>query len=153
MDGCSDAQLTRWRREMGFIYQDFALLPHLSVLENVVYPLIPRGMKPADRMARARQRLQQFQLLKQAGKRAAELSGGEMQRLAVARALAGDPKVLLADEPTSNLDQQNAELVLATFNTLRMAGTTLILATHDAQLLQLATHTIRLDGGRRVDAP
>src|SRR5207244_7495097 len=95
---CSDVELARIRRRMGFIFQDFALIPNLSVEENITYPLIPRGVSRADRRRRAGDLLTRFGMADTAAGRARELSGGEAQRVAIARALAGQPEVILADE-------------------------------------------------------
>src|SRR2546425_5347482 len=104
---CSDVELARIRRRVGFIFQDFALIGGLPVWENITYPLIPRGVSRRQRWQRAQELLSRFGLSDKLSRRPRELSGGEQQRVSVARALAGQPEVLLADEPTSNLDDQS----------------------------------------------
>lgn len=152
MSGCSDFELARCRRRMGFVFQDFALLPRLSVLDNLVYPLIPRGGDPKQRQQIAQQWLDRLGLAAQAASRPTELSGGECQRVALARALAGDPEIVLADEPSSSLDRESSQSVLSALHELHLAGKTLVLSTHDAELLALATHIVQLREGRIVSS-
>ncbi len=144
----SDAQLARLRRRMGFVFQDFALLPRLSLVDNIAYPLIPRGIGSRERNRRARQYLEQLGLLELANALAGDLSGGERQRLALARALAGEPEVLLADEPTSNLDADTAREVIRILREFRTLDRTVIVATHDQQLLDHATLRFELRRGK-----
>jgi putative ABC transport system ATP-binding protein len=99
---CSDVALTRARRRMGFVFQDFALIPNLTAEENITYPLIPRGVPRTEQRRRARAALARLGMEDKLTVRARSLSGGEQQRVAIARALAGEPEVILADEPTSN---------------------------------------------------
>lgn len=150
--GASDYELARLRRRMGFLFQDFALLPKLSVLDNISYPLIPRGGTRMDRMQVAQRWLERLGLVSQAASRPYEISGGECQRVALARALAGDPEILLADEPTSNLDQNSSQTVQDVFCQLHMEGKTCVLATHDKSFLSLATHILHLRGGQVVSS-
>jgi putative ABC transport system ATP-binding protein len=145
---CSDAELARARRRMGFVFQDFSLIPGLSVWENVTYPLIPRGVRRAQRHARARGLLNRLGLGDRLLARPGDLSGGEQQRVALARALAGEPEVLLADEPTSNLDPEAGQTVLAILQEVHATGRTVVLASHDALAVGLATCTYELDKGR-----
>jgi putative ABC transport system ATP-binding protein len=147
---CSDNELARCRARMGFIFQDFALIPSLTAVENITYPLIPRSVPRAERLRRAHEWLARFDLADRAGRRARELSGGEQQRVAIARAFAGHPEVVLADEPTSNLDPQAASVVLDTLRELQTEGGTVIAATHDDKLLAAATSTYLLAAGRLV---
>jgi putative ABC transport system ATP-binding protein len=148
LNACSDVELARVRRRIGFVFQNFSLLPRLPVWENVTYPLIPRGIPPAARIEIARKTLQRLGLLHKLDNRPEQLSGGEQQRVAVARALAGEPRILVADEPTSNLDPGAAAELAAIFREIHAAGVTLILSTHCAELLTLATDVFRLDHGR-----
>ena len=148
--GCSDYELARLRRRMGFLFQDFALLPKLNVLDNISYPLIPRGGNRKQRMEVALKWLDRLGLVSQAGSRPNEISGGECQRVALARALAGDPEILLADEPTSNLDQESSQTVQDLLSQLHEAGMTCVLATHDKAFLSLATQVFHLRGGQLV---
>ncbi len=145
---CSDVELARLRRRMGFVFQDFSLIPGLSAGDNVTYPLVPRGVPRAERRRRAEALLSRFGLGGKFAARARELSGGEMQRVAIARALAGEPEVLIADEPTSNLDLETSGTLLEVFRELAAAGKTVVLSSHDPRALALATRVYALAGGR-----
>ncbi len=149
---CSDVELARVRRRMGFVFQDFALIPNLSAGENVTYPLIPRRVPWSERQRRAREWLSRFGMADKQDVRAGELSGGEQQRVAIARALAGHPEVVLADEPTSNLDPEAGRALLASFQELHAEGKTVVLASHDPQVCALATLVIELEGGKLKSA-
>ncbi len=146
----SDVALARLRRRMGFIFQDFALIPDLAVWENVTYPLIPRGVARARRQQRARALLERLGIADKFADRPQRLSGGEQQRVAVARALAGEPEVLFADEPTSNLDPGASRDVLTILQEQHAGGTTVVVASHDPQLLALASGVHELRAGRLV---
>ncbi len=146
----SDAELTRIRRKMGFIFQDFALIPSLAVWENITYPLIPRGMSTVERLKLAQSLLGELGLPDKTYERPYELSGGEQQRVSIARALAGRPEVILADEPTSNLDDAAAVELIAVLKKTHAAGTTLILSSHDPRVLAIAETVHRLKSGRLV---
>ncbi len=148
VNACSDVELARMRRQIGFVFQNFSLLPRLPVWENVTYPLIPRAIPPGARVEIARKVLQRLGLLHKLENRPEQLSGGEQQRVAVARALAGEPRILVADEPTSNLDPRASAELAAIFREIQAAGVTLILSTHSPELLGLATDVFRLDHGR-----
>jgi putative ABC transport system ATP-binding protein len=150
---CSDVELARVRRRAGFIFQDFSLIPNLTAVENVTYPLIPRGVPRGERLRRAREWLSRLGMEGRLAARARELSGGEQQRVAIARALAGGPEVILADEPTSNLDPDTARTLLAVLKETHAGGKTLILASHDAAVIALATQVYELEGGRRKPSP
>ncbi len=152
LGGCSDVELARLRRRMGFVFQDFSLIPNLTAAENIAYPLIPRGVPRAERYRRAREWLARFGMEAKRGARARELSGGEQQRVAIARALAGQPEVLLADEPTSNLDPATAGELLAALREWHAAGKTAILSSHDPRVIALATWVYELEGGRLMAA-
>jgi putative ABC transport system ATP-binding protein len=145
---CSDAELARVRRRMGFVFQDFALIPTLTAAENVVYPLIPRGVPREERDRRARELLARLGMAERLTARARTLSGGEQQRVAIARALAGRPEVVLADEPTSNLDPETARTLLRLFEEVRAGGGTVVLSSHDPAVVALATRVYELDRGR-----
>jgi putative ABC transport system ATP-binding protein len=151
LSGCSDAALARTRRRMGFVFQDFALIPNLSAAENITYPLIPRGVSAADRLRRAGDLLTRFGMGGKLTVAARELSGGEQQRVAVCRALAGGPEVLLADEPTSNLDAAVTATLLDTFQQLRAEGKTVVVSSHDPAVMAMATHVHALQGGKLMD--
>jgi putative ABC transport system ATP-binding protein len=145
---CSDAELARVRRRVGFVFQDFALIPNLTVAENITYPLIPRGVPRAERQRRARELLARLGIEDKLSAPARDLSGGERQRVAFARALAGQPEALLADEPTSNLDPETAAVLLALLRERHAAGTTVVLSSHDPQMTALATQVYELAAGR-----
>jgi putative ABC transport system ATP-binding protein len=149
---CSGMHLTRLRRRMGFVFQDFALIPDLSVKANITYALIPRGLARAERQRQARELLARFGMDQKRTMPTRRLSGGEQQRVAIARALAGDPDVLLADEPTSNLDAEATQELLAVFREAHARGKTVILSSHDTQLTELATHVHELERGRLKDS-
>ncbi len=148
LGGCSDVELARVRRRFGFVFQDFSLIPNLTVAENVTYPLIPRGVPRAERLQRARDVLARFGMDDKMAARARELSGGEQQRVAITRALAGQPEVLFADEPTSNLDAQTSATLLAVVSELHAEGKTVVLSSHDPRVIALATSACELQGGR-----
>jgi putative ABC transport system ATP-binding protein len=148
LSGCSDVELARIRRRLGFVFQDFSLIPNLPVWENITYPLVPRGIRRRDRLQRAVELLGRLNLDTKLFARPQELSGGEQQRVAVARALAGDPEVMLADEPTSNLDAEAALGLMSILKAIHSQGKTVILSSHDPQWLSLATKSYELQGGR-----
>jgi putative ABC transport system ATP-binding protein len=146
----SDVGLARCRRRMGFLFQDFALIPDLSVWENITYPLIPRGVPRSQRRRRAETLLDRLGLVNRSDERPQNLSGGEQQRVAFARALVGEPEVLFADEPTSNLDVASAQELLALLRSCHAGGQTVVVSTHDPQLAALATTVCVLRAGRQV---
>jgi putative ABC transport system ATP-binding protein len=148
----SDDDLTRLRRDkIGFIFQFFNLLPSLNCLENVALPLHLKGIPKKKTTERARELLEMVQLGQRLDHLPDELSGGERQRVAIARALAFYPPILLADEPTGNLDTQNGQHVLELlFSLNQREGTTLVLVTHDAALSSRASRRITLRDGRIV---
>ena len=143
-----DRQLTRLRLErIGFVFQRFHLLSVLSARENVELPMAERGVAAAERRARADELLAYVGLAGRAHHRATQLSGGEMQRVAIARALANRPAIILADEPTGELDMATGKEILALFRRLNHDGTTLVVVTHDDQLAAEAGRVVRmLDG-------
>jgi ABC-type lipoprotein export system ATPase subunit len=148
LGACSDVELARLRRRLGFVFQDFGLIPGLPAWENVTYPLIPRGVGRAERYRLARELLARFSLADKLASRPRELSGGEQQRVAVARALAGGPEVVLADEPTSNLDAEAGRAVIALLQQAHGDGKTVVASSHDPRLADLATGVYELEGGR-----
>ncbi len=152
----SDAQLVRYRRErVGFIFQSFNLLPMRSAIENVETPLILASAKPRERRQRALELLGSVGLAARANHRPSELSGGEMQRVAVARALANRPLLLLADEPTGNLDSQTGQGILDLLRqAVREQAVTLVLVTHDPRVASHADRVIHMLDGRieRIEA-
>ncbi len=147
LSDCSDAELARLRRQLGFVFQDFSLIAGLTVWENVAYPLIPRGVSRGERRARAQEVLTALGLGDRQSARPRQLSGGEQQRVAVARALVSRPEFLLADEPTSNLDPESAHGVAELLVQIHAAGTTVIVSSHDPSFAPRATHTSALRNG------
>ncbi|HET6267920.1 MAG TPA: ABC transporter ATP-binding protein [Acidobacteriota bacterium] len=145
----TDDQLAKVRNEeVGFVFQTFHLLPRYTALENVQLPLIYGGNIPAEaRQERAFEVLKQVDLEDRMGHRPNELSGGQRQRVAIARALINRPSILLADEPTGNLDSATGKDILGLFDKLHQAGNTIILVTHDAEVGGHARRTIRLRDG------
>jgi putative ABC transport system ATP-binding protein len=138
-------------REVGFIFQSFNLIGDLTVFENVELPLIYRRMNPHERRARVERALERVSLYHRAGHRPSQLSGGQQQRVAVARALVGDPLILLADEPTGNLDSSNGEAVMELLSELHEGGATICMVTHDPNFWRYAQRTIQLFDGRVVE--
>ena len=138
-------------RHIGFIFQSFNLIGDLTVAENVELPLTYRGMPPAERRKRVEEALSRVGMSHRARHMPGQLSGGQQQRVAVARAVAGDPLILLADEPTGNLDSKNGQTVMKLLSELHQAGSTLIMVTHDPAYARLATRTISLFDGRIVE--
>jgi ABC-type lipoprotein export system ATPase subunit len=148
LSGLSDVGLARIRRRFGFVFQNFSLLPKLPVWENVTYPLIPRGAGRTQRLRAARELLEPMELVDRLQDQAGTLSGGEQQRVALARALAVEPEAILADEPTSQLDRENAERLARSFEQLLDRGVTIVLSTHDPRLVAMATQIVELEAGR-----
>ena len=147
-----DTELARVRnREIGFIFQSFHLLPRLSVLQNVMQPLVYRGMPRAERQARATRALARVGLADRMGHRPNQLSGGQRQRVAVARALVGEPSILLADEPTGNLDSKTSAEIMALFDELHAQGQTVVVVTHEPDIAAHCKRTIRVSDGRIVE--
>ena len=136
-------------RRLGFVFQSFNLLPRSTVLRNVMLPLTYTDVNPAEREKRALKALASVGLPEQYfDHRSNELSGGQMQRVAIARALVNDPAVILADEPTGNLDSATGEMVLRTFKRLSEQGKTIVLITHDAEVSEWADRTMHIRDGR-----
>ncbi len=136
-------------RKVGFVFQTFNLMPRMTVEENVALPLQYRGgLRRRARLARARALLERFGLGERIGHRPDELSGGERQRVAVARALIGEPAILLVDEPTGTLDSEAGAQVLQAFREVHAAGNTIVLVTHDPDVGAEAARTIRIADGR-----
>jgi len=135
-------------REIGFVFQTFNLLPRYTALENVALPMVYAGIAKAERQERAREVLQQVGLGDRMDHRPNELSGGQRQRVAVGRALVMRPSIILADEPTGNLDTATSEEVMELFGDIQKAGNTVILVTHEEDIAAYAHRTVRLRDGR-----
>jgi putative ABC transport system ATP-binding protein len=148
LTACSDVALARARRRMGFVFQNSSLIPGLPVWENITYPLIPRGLGRAERQAMAGALLERLGLLPKMELRPSGLSGGEQQRVAIARALAGSPEVVLADEPTANLDAASADRVVGLLHEAHAEGKTVVVASHDPRIIRLASQLCELQSGR-----
>ncbi|MBI2689733.1 MAG: ABC transporter ATP-binding protein [Acidobacteria bacterium] len=138
-------------REIGFIFQAFNLIGDLTVYENVELPLTYRGMSGAERKKRVLEALERVGMSHRIKHYPSQLSGGQQQRVAVARALAGDPSILLADEPTGNLDSQNGEQVMELLRELHRGGATICMVTHDPRYAKYADREIHLFDGRIVE--
>jgi len=138
-------------REIGFIFQAFNLIGDLTVYENVELPLTYRGMGSAERKKRVHEALERVGMSHRVKHYPSQLSGGQQQRVAVARALVGSPSILLADEPTGNLDSANGESVMELMTELHRGGATICMVTHDPRYALLAQRTVRLFDGRIVE--
>ena len=147
-----DKQATSFRlRNIGFVFQRFYLMPTLSARENVELPMAEAGVGKSDRASRARELLTYVGLAHRERHRPSELSGGEQQRVAIARALANRPAILLADEPTGELDARTGSEIIGLFDRLNRDGTTLIVVTHDEDLASAARRKIHMRDGTIVD--
>ena len=140
------------RRTIGFIFQSFNLIPSLTALDNVAYPLRFDGVPRRERQARAYELLTQVGLGDRVLHRPTELSGGQQQRVAVARALINNPPIILADEPTGNLDTASGNSIMELLAQLHASGRTILVVTHDPRMEQFATQTVRLLDGKIVGA-
>lgn len=135
-------------KEIGFVFQTFNLIPRLSSLENVALPLVYAGMKKSDRLDKAYEVLASVGLGDRVGHKPNELSGGQRQRVAVARALVNDPSIILADEPTGNLDSKTSIEIMGLFEQIHNQGNTVILVTHEPDIAEYAHRLIRLKDGK-----
>jgi putative ABC transport system ATP-binding protein len=152
VDAMSDREATSFRlRNIGFVFQRFYLMPILSALENVALPMAEAKVPGDERTARAAELLAYVGLSSRERHRPSELSGGEQQRVAIARALANHPALLLADEPTGELDARTGAEIIALFQRLNSDGTTIVVVTHDEDLANAARHKIHMRDGRIVD--
>ena len=151
LESLSDGELTRLRLlRLGFVFQRFHLLPVLSARENIELPMAEAGVRPIERRHRAGELLAYVGLDGRAGHRATQLSGGEMQRVAIARAMANRPTILLADEPTGELDARTGQEILDLFRRLNQDGMTLVVVTHDERLAREAGRRIHMLDGEIV---
>lgn len=139
-------------RQIGFVFQAFNLIGELTVYENIELPLTYRGMSSAERRRRVETAIERVGMSHRAKHFPAQLSGGQQQRVGVARAIVGEPRILLADEPTGNLDSKNGEAVMELLGDLHTTGTTLCIVTHDPRYADHAERTIHLFDGKVVDA-
>jgi len=147
--GLDEEQLASVRnRKIGFVFQNFYLMPRMTALENVAQPLIYRGIAPAQRRAHAEVALTRVGLGDRMRHRPNEMSGGQRQRVAVARALVGHPELLLADEPTGNLDSRTAREIMDLFSQLHAEGQTVIIVTHDPGIAACCKRLVRLHDGK-----
>lgn len=147
----NDNELAKVRnQEIGFVFQSFHLLPRMSVLHNVMQPLVYRGIPKAERVKMATQALAKVGLSDRMGHRPNQLSGGQRQRVAVARALVGNPSILLADEPTGNLDSKTSAEIMALFDELHQQGQTVIVVTHEPDIAAHCHRTLRVSDGKIV---
>jgi len=159
LNGRPVSELPAWERarvrnrEIGFIFQSFNLIGDLTVFENVELPLTYRGMRATERRERVTAALERVGMAHRAKHLPSQLSGGQQQRVAVARAVAGEPVILLADEPTGNLDSRSGEAVMDLLNELHQGGATICMVTHDARYARHADRSIHLFDGRVVAEP
>ena len=145
----NDDELARIRNEeIGFVFQTFNLLPRATALHNVELPLVYAGISGKTRVERAKAALDKVELSSRAGHRPNELSGGQRQRVAIARALVNDPSILLADEPTGNLDSKTGTEIMGVFDRLHAAGNTIVLVTHEPDIAAYAHRAIHIRDGQ-----
>lgn len=147
----SDIALARLRRKkIGFIFQNFHLFPKLASWENVSYPLIPSGISFNERFERAKVLLEKMTLGDRLNHAPEELSGGQQQRVAIARALINNPEIIIADEPTSNIDDETSVQIRELLNELKARGVTILVATHDAMFEKVADVVFKIKNGRII---
>jgi putative ABC transport system ATP-binding protein len=138
-------------RRVGFVFQNFNLLPYATALENVELPLLFAGVPAAERRARAEEMLRRVDLADRIDHKPTELSGGQMQRVAIARALVNTPAIVLADEPTGNLDSASGQAIVSLFAELHAAGQTIVMITHDQAVARLASRVVQIRDGLVVE--
>ena len=153
LDALDENELARYRRRtVGFIFQSFNLITSMTALDNVIFPMRFRRETQHQRRERAFELLKMVGLADRAHHRPTELSGGQQQRVAIARSLVNDPHLILADEPTGNLDSHSGALVIQMLRDLHQQGRTVLMVSHDPRMMRVATHTIRILDGRIVSA-
>jgi len=144
----SDNQLAEIRnREIGFVFQQFNLLPRLTAVENVALPLIYAGVPKKERLQKAMSMLEKVKLADRFHHKSNELSGGQIQRVAIARALINDPSIILADEPTGNLDSKTSSEIMGLLSEIHQQGNTVVLVTHEEEIARYAHRVVRLRDG------
>ncbi len=149
VSGVSRDQLAEIRnKRVGFVFQNFNLLPHITALENVEMPMLFGGIRPGERHKRAAELLERVGLGERVDHKPTELSGGQMQRVAIARALAMNPDIVLADEPTGNLDSTAGSDIMSIFTELWQQGSTMVIITHDPALARRASRIVEIHDGR-----
>ena len=152
VSAASDKYLSKIRnRKIGFVFQSFNLIPNLTALENVELPLMYRKVPKGERRTLALNSLQSVGLFERRFHKPSEMSGGQMQRVAIARALAAKPQIILADEPTGNLDSKSGGEIMDIFLELNEQGRTVILITHDNKIADLATKKVQIDSGKIIN--
>ncbi len=145
----SGSEKTSFRlSELGYVFQDYALLPEMSALENVALPLLMQNLPEKKAYEKAAAALAKVGLGKRLGNLPSQLSGGEQQRVSIARAIAHEPKILFADEPTANLDNESSRIVMEIFGQLHKAGQTIVMVTHEEEFSKHAERVVHLDDGR-----
>lgn len=137
-------------KNFGYVFQDYALIPELTALENVVLPLLAQRLSEREAGVRAKEALSKVGLTQHLTQLPSQLSGGEQQRVSIARAVAHNPKILFADEPTANLDNESSRVVMDIFMDLHKKGQTIIMVTHEEEYAKLAQKIVRIDDGRIV---
>lgn len=148
----SDKELAQIRnKQIGFVFQSFNLMPRLSVLQNVMLPLVYAGVSLGERKERATEALERVGLGERLNHRPNEISGGQKQRVAIARAIVNDPAVILADEPTGNLDSTTAEEIMRIFQELNREGSTIVMVTHEREIAEYSKKIIHLRDGKLVE--
>lgn len=153
IDALDENALAVYRRKtVGFIFQSYNLMPSMTALDNVIFPMRFRADSPRQRKEKALELLKMVGLADRAHHKPTELSGGQQQRVAIARSLVNDPQLILADEPTGNLDSHSGAVVLQMLVDLHRQGRTVLMVTHDSRLTRFATHTIRILDGKIVTA-
>lgn len=145
----SNEERTKFRlKELGYVFQDYALVPELTAVENVVIPLLMQGLEKKEAYRKAENALQKIGLGDRLNNLPNQLSGGEQQRVSIARAIAHEPKIIFADEPTANLDSETADNVIKTFLELNSLGQTIIMVTHEPEYAKLTKRIVKIGDGR-----